>query len=160
MAGPHDLPEAAVAVEWRWTASTPSAPTRVRAALGRGLVELGYDAESIDDALLIASELVANATQHGLGPYRMTLYSTPGGAVCAVEDRDPRIPPVPEHSTASAFEPVDEARGGGLDALCAMLLERGRGLHIVNELTRGKWGFQSSDGKKIAWASLPISSES
>ena len=36
-----------------------------------------------------------------------------------------------------------------------MLTERGRGLHIVNELTQGQWGFQVTDwGTKAAWVVL------
>ncbi|MEU6145682.1 ATP-binding protein [Streptomyces sp. NPDC047081] len=140
---------------WRWTSCTPDAPARARAALRCALDQLGYDGEVISDAVLAVSEFVANATEHAVGPYEMRLRRTDASVICEVEDHDPRIPTIPEFSEEAPFSPAEENRGGGLEALCALLSERGRGLHIVHELTKGAWGFRSRRGTKTAWLALP-----
>ncbi|MEV3858708.1 ATP-binding protein [Streptomyces sp. NPDC050095] len=140
----------------RWTSCASDAPARARAALRFVLTHLGYEAEAISDTVLAASELVANATEHAIGPYEMRLRRTPAEVICEVVDHDPRIPDVPGRPTAALFEPDPDGRGGGLDALCALLSERGRGLQIVDELTRGAWGFRCpGDGTKVGWLALP-----
>ncbi|MEV3854952.1 ATP-binding protein [Streptomyces sp. NPDC050095] len=140
----------------RWTSCTPEAPARARASLRFVLTQLGYETEAISDAVLAASELVANATEHAVGPYEMRLRRTPAEVICEVVDRDPRIPDVSGRPAAALFEPDPDGRGGGLDALCALLSERGRGLQIVDELTCGAWGFRCpGDGTKVGWLALP-----
>ena len=61
---------------------------------------------------------------------------------------------IPNHPP---FAPDPEDRGGGLEVLTARLLERGRGLHIVDQLTSGAWGFRlSGDGStKAVWMAVP-----
>ncbi|GAA3368734.1 hypothetical protein GCM10020367_08280 [Streptomyces sannanensis] len=67
------------------------------------------------------------------------------------------MPDVPAFPGFSPFESLPEDRGGGLEALCALLSERGRGLHIVHELTAGAWGFRMvEDTAKVAWIALPL----
>ncbi|MFZ3555845.1 ATP-binding protein [Streptomyces sp. BH055] len=137
----------------------PDAPARARASLRLVLTRLGFEAEAISDTVLAVSELVANATEHAVGPYEMRLRRTPTEVICEVVDRDPRIPDVPQLPAVALFEPGPDDRGGGLDALCALLSERGRGLQIVNELAHGAWGFRCpGDGTKVAWLALPASS--
>jgi anti-sigma regulatory factor (Ser/Thr protein kinase) len=136
-------------VVWRWTSSTPNAAAQARAALRCALDQLGYDGEGISDVVLAVSELVANATEHAVGPYEMRLRRTAVEVICEVEDHDPRIPALPAL-------PAEEGCEAGLEALCALLSERGRGLHIVHELTRGEWGFRSTKGTKTAWLTLPL----
>lgn len=142
-------------VLWRWTSCTPNAPAHARAALRCALDQLGYDGEVISDAVLAVSEFVANATEHAVGPYEMRLWRTAAEVICEVEDHDPRIPAIPEFPEKPPFSPAEGDRGGGLEALCALLSERGRGLHIVHELTKGAWGFRSRKGTKTAWLALP-----
>ncbi|MVO90756.1 ATP-binding protein [Streptomyces sp. p1417] len=146
---------AAPCVVWRWTSCTPDAPAQARAALRCALDQLGFDGEVISDAVLAVSEFVANATEHAVGPYEMRLRRTAAEVICEVEDHDPRIPAIPTFPAEPPFSPADENRGGGLEALCALLTERGRGLHIVHELTKGAWGFRSRREMKTAWLAIP-----
>ncbi|MFF3147676.1 ATP-binding protein [Streptomyces sp. NPDC057927] len=148
---------AASSVLWCWTSCTPDASSQARAALRCALDQLGFDGEVISDAVLAVSELVANATEHAVGPYEMRLRRTAAEVICEIEDHDPRIPKLPAVPAARPFSPAEEHRGGGLDALCALLSERGRGLHIVHELTKGAWGFtRGTRSTKTAWLVLPV----
>ncbi|WP_344396302.1 ATP-binding protein [Streptomyces vastus] len=124
-------------------------------ALYCALDQLGYDGDVISDAVLAVSEFVANATEHAVGPYELRLRRTATEVICEVEDHDPRIPEVPAPPATAPYAPAEEDRGGGLEALCALLTERGRGLHIVHELTKGAWGFRSQKRTKTAWLALP-----
>lgn len=91
------------------------------------MAQLGCDSEAIDDAVLAASELVANASEHAVGPYELRLRRTAAELLCEVQDGDPRIPEIPAFPAVAPFEPDPDARGGGLDALLELLAERGRG---------------------------------
>lgn len=85
-----------VQVLWRWTEQTPNAVSRARTSLQCALEQLDFTGEGIDDAVLAASELVANAFEHATGPYEMRLRITTGPRlICEVMDTDPRIPVVP-----------------------------------------------------------------
>ncbi|GGO99193.1 ATP-binding protein [Wenjunlia tyrosinilytica] len=152
---PHHTACAPPFVVWRWTSCTPNALAQARAALRCALDQLGYEGEVISDVVLAVSEFVANAMEHAVGPYEMRLLRTAAEVICEVEDRDPHIPAIPVFPADAPFTLVREDRGGGLEALCALLSERGRGLHIVHELTKGTWGFRSWRGTKTAWLALP-----
>lgn len=147
----YDALGATPCVLWYWTSCTPDAPAQARATLRCALDQLGFDDEVISDAVLAVSELVTNATTHAVGPYEMRLRRTAAGFICEVEDHDPRIPEVPPFPSAAPYAPAEENRGGGLETLCAVLSERGRGLHIVHELTKGAWGFRGQERTKTAW---------
>ncbi|MFD7712125.1 ATP-binding protein [Streptomyces sp. NPDC059786] len=138
-------------VLWRWTSRASDVPARARVTLRCALDQLGFDEEVIDDAVLAVSEFVTNAITHAVGPYEMRLRRTAAGIVCEVEDHDPRIPETPVAPVMAPYAPVEENRGGGLEALCALLSEHERGLHIVHELTKGSWGFRGCKGTKTAW---------
>jgi anti-sigma regulatory factor (Ser/Thr protein kinase) len=142
-------------VVWRWTNCTPDAPAQARTALRCALVELGFDCELISDAVLAVSELVTNAIRYAAGPYEMRLRRSATEVICEVEDHDPQLPEVPAFPAEAPYAPSEENRGGGLDALCALLSEHGRGLHIVHELTDGAWGFCRRASTKIVWFALP-----
>ncbi|MCX5529624.1 ATP-binding protein [Streptomyces sp. NBC_00006] len=139
----------------QWTDRTADAAALARSALRQMLVPLHFGEEQVDDVVLAVSELVANATEHAPGPYVLRLRRTGTEYVCEVEDTDPHAPKVPGFPAAVPFEPGADARGGGLDALLALLGERGRGLHIVDELTCGAWGFTVREGGKVAWVAFP-----
>ncbi|MFE6287853.1 ATP-binding protein [Streptomyces sp. NPDC057877] len=146
----------AASVVWRWTSGTPHASTRARAALRCALEQFGLDPGAIADAVLAVSELVANAVEHAVGPYEMRVRRSGRQIICEVEDHDPRIPVISDLPAGPPFVPVEEHRGGGADALCGLLAERGRGLHIVHELSGGAWGFRrSSRSTKAAWLVVP-----
>uniref|UniRef100_UPI003D71E8A2 ATP-binding protein n=1 Tax=Actinacidiphila sp. bgisy167 TaxID=3413797 RepID=UPI003D71E8A2 len=85
----------------------------------------------------------------------LPLRRTATEVICEVEDHDPRIPEIPALPASAPFTPTDEHRGAGLTALCALLSERGRGLHIVHELSNGAWGFHRGKRTKSAWVALP-----
>ncbi|GAA2467545.1 ATP-binding protein [Streptomyces mauvecolor] len=142
---------------YRWTSCTPNPAAQARATLRRALSQLGLHSESISDGVLAASELVANATEHALGPYELHLRRIVDALLCEVLDHDPRIPVLAEFPSTAPFAARPRGCGGGLDALLELLSERGRGLHIVHELTCGVWGFRAfNNGTKIAWLALPL----
>ncbi|MEU1627036.1 ATP-binding protein [Streptomyces sp. NPDC020096] len=139
-----------------WTSCTPGPAARARAALRCTLDDWGLSGGRISDLILAASELVANATEHAMGPYELWLHRTAVALMCEVHDHDPHMPKLPEFSATAPFSPDPKGRGGGLDVLCALLSERGRGLQIVNHLFRGCWGFRlPGNGKKVAWIAFP-----
>lgn len=92
------------------------------------------------DAELLASELVANAAEHGDGtPISLALHRHPGpggrsGITCEVTDTASAMPRRMEHSP---------------DA------ERGRGLAIVAALAQSS-GVRASEGGKTAWFTLAL----
>jgi anti-sigma regulatory factor (Ser/Thr protein kinase) len=115
--------------------SARQARAAVRQALtGWGMNHLSGDAE------LLASELVANAAEHGDGkPISLALrrHADPGerpGITCEVTDASPAMPP--------RAEP-------GADA------ERGRGLAIVDALAQSS-GVRASQPGKTSWFTLAL----
>lgn len=140
-------------VLWRWHGGEPGALARARAVLVNALSGLGYDDEAVSDAVLAVSELVANAVEHAVGPYELRLRRTASDVICEVVDNDPEIP---SFAMDALPPPVEEGQGSGLEALCTLLSERGRGFRIVHELTRGSWGFRRSEVTKAAWIALTL----
>lgn len=101
------------------------------------------------------------ATEHATGPYELWLQRTAAELICEVHDYDPQLPQRPLPSSAVPFAPAPQSRGGGLDALRMLLSERGRGLQIVDHLSKGCWGFRlPGNGKKIAWVAIATGSPS
>ncbi|MEU5646392.1 ATP-binding protein [Streptomyces milbemycinicus] len=109
----------------------------------------------MSDVVLAASEFVANAVEHAVGPYEMRLRCTATEVICEIEDHDPRIPAIPDFSAVAPFSLPEESRDSDLEASCALLSERGRGLRIVHELTQGAWGFHGQKRSKTAWLVFP-----
>ncbi|MEU8825772.1 ATP-binding protein [Streptomyces sp. NPDC048636] len=97
----------------------------------------GLTGAVLDDALLVASELVANAEQHaagGGGPLEMRLTFRTGHVIIAVSDAESRRP---------VCHPAD---GGA---------ESGRGLAIVRALAQAL-GCRVGAGRKTVWARLTV----
>lgn len=91
----------------------------------------------LDDALLVASELAANAITHADSACRIRLSLNP--ATLRIDVLDTGIG-TPEPQPASATE------------------EHGRGLHLVAALTTA-WGLEVLPGEgKLVWAELPLPS--
>lgn len=89
-----------------------------------------------DDVALVTSELVANAVRHGGGGAIEVLQAlVAGGVVLCVFD-------------ASSAPPV--LRELGPDR------EDGRGLHVVDALSAGRWGHFPIPGGKYVWAQLSL----
>ncbi|WP_149179027.1 ATP-binding protein [Streptomyces sp. TRM49041] len=142
-------PSAALGLVYRWTDRTPNPTGEARAVLRRVLKDLGLSGDVVSDGVLAVSELVANAHEHACGPYEVYVHSAAGRYICEIHDGDPLLPTglylgaTPSPDT----EPADGAGGS--------LVERGRGLRIVNELAQGQWGFHVTErGAKAAWIVL------
>lgn len=93
-----------------------------------------------DDAVVVASELAANAMHHALDHLGgdsawLGLVRSERALICVVADPSP-APPVPQKQSA--------------------LTEHGRGLYLVDALT-ARWGYSEPDGHgKTIWARIPI----
>jgi anti-sigma regulatory factor (Ser/Thr protein kinase) len=117
----------------------PASAHQARSAIRQALANWGMDRLS-GDAELLASELVANAAEHGDGqPIGLTLrrHTGPGGQPgisCEVTDTSPDMP---QHADA------------GPDA------ERGRGLAIVEALAHSS-GVRTSQAGKTSWFTLAL----
>lgn len=136
-------------------ADAPDAPATARALTRTTLRDWGQEA-LVDDASVIVSELVTNALRYGL----------PADG--------PRTPFVP-HPPASPAEPILLSLVHyGDSVLCAVfdpsrdvpvvrepdyLTESGRGLHVLEALSRN-WGWTTPDRHgKAVWALLPAEEE-
>lgn len=140
-----------------WTSSTPEPTVAARTALRQALGGLDLGCETIDDAVLAVSELVANASAYATGPYELRMRRTDAEVICEVQDADPRIPDIPHPPSAAPFVAKQEDCGGGLEALQVALTERGRGLQIVDYLSGGCWGFRRTPPEgKVAWVAIPV----
>jgi anti-sigma regulatory factor (Ser/Thr protein kinase) len=112
---------------------------QARSAVRQALAAWGMDRLS-GDAELLASELVANAAEHGDGnPISLALrrHAEPGGQrgiTCEVTDTSPALP--------QRTEPAPDA-------------ERGRGLAIVEALARSS-GVRASQAGKTTWFTLAL----
>ena len=111
-----------------------SSVAEARRFVRQQLAEWGID-EPIDDALLVVSELAANALTHARSSYRLRLALTE--VVLRIEvDDDGTGTPEPQ--------PLTETE------------EHGRGLHLVGALA-ASWGMEAADtGGKRVWAELPV----
>ncbi|AWZ08335.1 MULTISPECIES: ATP-binding protein [unclassified Streptomyces] len=115
--------------EWQWLPEAGSGNGRVA---GNGTVR-GRADEAAEDALLMVSEVVANARMHAGGPTSLLLRRTDRGLRIEVTDGSPVTPAV--------RLPPDPTRPGG------------HGLLIVERLARA-WGSEPVDGGKCVWLEL------
>ncbi|MFW5471048.1 ATP-binding protein [Knoellia sp. CPCC 206435] len=118
--------------------SEPESATAVRQRL-RTLLEPELPPWA-DDAVLVASEVVANAVTHGEGPVRVHAYRSAGMLRVEVSDVGAALP---------------ERREAPTDA------ETGRGLLIVDALS-AHWGVVEADPKpgKTVWFEMGTSTTS
>ncbi|MFF4650900.1 ATP-binding protein [Streptomyces sp. NPDC001380] len=128
------------ALAWRMDFSFyPASVPLVRAQVRRTVADWGFAPELVDDVELVATELAANAVLHGRVPgwelFTVRLVPGPHGLTVEVSDGSPRMP-VP-------------VRGGEDD-------EGGRGLHLVEALSK-RWGVARRSGSgKCTWALLAV----
>jgi anti-sigma regulatory factor (Ser/Thr protein kinase) len=111
----------------------PAAPAQVREFIRAHLPALGFP-RLVDDAMLIAVELVTNSVRYAAayGPVWLSVRAVGGRALLEVQDGCPDLP---------VFRDPD------------YVAERGRGLHVVSALaTEVDWA--PVDGGKIVWAIL------
>jgi anti-sigma regulatory factor (Ser/Thr protein kinase) len=98
------------------------------------LRDWGID-EPVDDALLVVSELAANALTHAHSSYSIRLSATSNVLRIEVDDSGAGTPEP---------QPLTETE------------EHGRGLHLVDALA-ASWGMESGDsGGKRVWAELAL----
>lgn len=145
----NGAPSDAVGLVYRWTDRTLNPTGEARAVLRHVLKDLGLPGDVVSDGVLAISELVANAHEHACGPYEVHLRSVAGRYICEIHDGNPLLP------TDLYLAAVPSLEATAAEVVSGLLTERGRGLHIVHELTRGQWGFQVTDcGTKAAWVAL------
>jgi anti-sigma regulatory factor (Ser/Thr protein kinase) len=109
-----------------------TAPAEARRVVRRQCAEMGYD-DLADDAVLLTSELVTNAMQHGRGPLTLRTQSSHGLLRVEVQDRAPQLP---------------QLRKARIDA------QGGRGLTLVSSVAE-EWGVQElPGGDKTVWFTL------
>ncbi|MFF4233608.1 ATP-binding protein [Streptomyces sp. NPDC001820] len=128
-AAPHEAPHKR---SWLLPPDPSSVPEARRLARQQ-LTDWALD-EQIEDTELLVSEVVTNALRHAWGPIRLTfcLSSRHGGLRCEIEDANP-AEPLGRHA--------DEHD------------EEGRGLHMLNLLTRC-WGSDHTHAGKVVWFEL------
>ena len=108
------------------------APREARLAITQFLTRAGLP-QLIDDAQLLASELVTNAVQHACGPIKVRASLSEGFVRIEVSDCATANAPAPRHAA-----PTDEG---------------GRGMELVEKLSV-RWGWQTSPEAKVVWIEL------
>ncbi|WP_051951216.1 ATP-binding protein [Actinacidiphila yeochonensis] len=115
-------------------------PQRVARNLVHHALENRASTEQIDDAVIVASELVTNALRHtASGPVRVDLDVYEDTAVLWVYDGEPHAEPLSVEVPSSADE----------------LLEGGRGLYLVEALTERWFVWPARPGKAVV-AVMPV----
>jgi anti-sigma regulatory factor (Ser/Thr protein kinase) len=118
----------------RWESEPPvEAVPLTRRQLSGVLGEWGLTGEAHEDVLLVVTELLSNAVDHGRGPVRLTVELRGGSVRVEVHDTAPG-PPRPQ--------PLDP------------YAVRGRGLQMVEALS-SEWGWSDRPVGKIVWADVP-----
>jgi anti-sigma regulatory factor (Ser/Thr protein kinase) len=138
----------------RWTKTTPHPTAYARDQLRPALRTLGLDDEAVDETVLAASEIIANATEHAEGPYELRLRTSGGYLVLEVHDRSHHLQPLPETGSAPAPEPAPSP-AERLNALVSELAERGRGLALVHTLVQGRLTVRRTPTGKCTAIAVP-----
>ncbi|MDU0288881.1 ATP-binding protein [Saccharothrix longispora] len=104
----------------------------VRRWAGEALSDLGDD--DVTDCVLVVTELVTNAYDHGAAPRRVALH----------RDQDPCRIRVEVHDGSRGRVRVGRSRLGG---------HRGRGMVIVSQIA-AEWGVRQQGAGKTVWAEI------
>jgi anti-sigma regulatory factor (Ser/Thr protein kinase) len=107
-----------------------------RQALRQLFASARIDRETSETAVLLATELVTNAVEHGRGAAYLD--------AAVVEDRTIRL----EVTDASTVEPRPNTEVSDLD-------ERGRGLILIDALA-SRWGVEPKPDGKTVWCELDL----
>ena len=97
------------------------------------LGEWGLTGEPYEDVLMVVTELLSNAVDHGRGPVRLMVELRSDSVRIEVHDTAPDAP-----------------RPQPLDPYAV----RGRGLQMVEALS-SRWGWTDGPAGKIVWADVP-----
>jgi anti-sigma regulatory factor (Ser/Thr protein kinase) len=138
-AGPeHDPATVTGASRLRWAARWASGPpvdtlpdTRRRVAVV--LAEWGVTGEAAEPALLVVTELLSNAVEHGGGPGWLSLELADDAVHVEVRDDAGTPPRLADPDPSQA---------------------RGRGLQMVDALA-SEWGWTEDPPGKVVWAAVP-----
>jgi anti-sigma regulatory factor (Ser/Thr protein kinase) len=121
-----------------WVQAQPESAAVVRHEIARELRDAGVPTQLVDDAVLVASELVGNAIRHAralpAGHLAVTSERRAEGITIRVTDGGGG-----QHPSVRAAEPHDTT---------------GRGLSIVAALT-DSWGVMSGPDTVTVWARIP-----
>ena len=118
----------------QWESEPPvDAVPLTRKRLSVVLGEWNLTGEAHEDVLMVVTELLSNAVDHGRGPVRLTVEFRSGSVRVEVHDTAPG-PPRPQ--------PLDP------------YAVRGRGLQMVEALS-SQWGWTDAPVGKIVWADVP-----
>lgn len=129
-------PDVADARRWttRWELGVPvDAVPLVRDRAVGLLHEWGLTGEAAEPTLLVVTELVSNAAEHGCGPAWLGIEPRGGAVRVEVHDGAPEPP---------LRLPHDPAR------------PRGRGLSLVDAVS-SRWGVTDDPPGKVVWAEVP-----
>ena len=129
---PHRPSHLRWAMEWE-SAPAPGAVPFSRSRLTVVLAEWGLVGEAIEPALLVVTELLSNAIDHGRGPVRLVVELLDTAVRVEVHDGSPEPP---------QRQPRD------------LLRPRGRGLQMVEALS-SRWGWTLDPPGKLVWANVP-----
>jgi anti-sigma regulatory factor (Ser/Thr protein kinase) len=117
----------------RWETRPPvDAVPFARDQLARELADWGITAEAGEPALLVATELLTNAVEHARAPIRLTVGLAAGCVRIEVHD-------------AAADPPQQQPHD--------LWAPRGRGLQLVDGLSR-RWGWNPDSDGKTVWADV------
>jgi two-component sensor histidine kinase len=106
---------------------------QIRRRLRTLLAGWGLSADTVDDALMVVEELVANVLDHARTRFQLIVRLTGSVLHLAVHDGSPGAPEI---------QPFDPHAG------------RGRGLQLVSTLA-ARWGCDTEPAGKTVWAELP-----
>jgi two-component sensor histidine kinase len=106
---------------------------QIRRRLRTLLTGWGVSVDTVDDALLVVEELVANVLDHARTRFELMVRLSGSVLHLAVHDSSPGAPQI------RSFDPH---------------AARGRGLQLVATLA-ARWGFDAEAGGKTVWAELP-----
>jgi anti-sigma regulatory factor (Ser/Thr protein kinase) len=97
------------------------------------LAEWGLGGEAVEPTLLVVTELLSNAIDHGRSPVRLSVEYSGERVHVEVHDAAPEPPQLQPHD---------------------LLRPRGRGLQLVEALS-SRWGWTSDPPGKLVWADVP-----
>jgi anti-sigma regulatory factor (Ser/Thr protein kinase) len=122
----------------RWAMQRESTPPPhavpvIRDHVAVVLGEWGLVGEAVEPALLVVTELLSNATDHGRGPVSLAVEFAGDWVHVEVRDGAPEPPQLQPHD---------------------LLQARGRGLQLVEALSM-RWGWTSDPPGKLVWADVP-----
>jgi anti-sigma regulatory factor (Ser/Thr protein kinase) len=138
----------------RYSAKFPGRPEQVR-KVRRAVAGCLSGCPRSDDAVLIASELAANAVRHSASAGRVFTVRVevlPGGARVEVEDLGGEWRPEPAWWEAAKAGRCSHGGHGWDGETCSDADDRPHGLDIVTALA-AEWGTEATtEGGRVVWA--------